>query len=93
MKTKTRRRLILTNDTGVPVTNVSFRYEDAEGNADIPFDLRPLNHNPIAILSPSGSQGFPILQAMGSPDSAMCVVTWTGPDGLERETRATVSIY
>jgi len=92
LRRKTRPYLVLTNGTGVPVTNVSFRYEDAQGNPEPHFSMRN-DHDPIGIMAPGTAQRFHILQSMGSPGSAMAVVSWTGPDGTERETRATVSTY
>jgi hypothetical protein len=43
-------------------------------------------------MPPRGEFRFPLLLAMGSPDSAMCVVTWRDRSGEERSTRATVRV-
>jgi len=89
-KERTRRYLVLTNDTGVPVTDVSFVYEEPEEEGAHPFDIRPQDHQPVRIMGPGTSQRFPVMQVWGSADSAVCVVSWTDPNGNTRQTRATV---
>ena len=63
---------------------------DAQGNVVDMFDLLWNRHNKVDILPPRGSVRYPILQAMGSPDSALCVVEWSDSANRRRETRATV---
>lgn len=87
---RTRRYLVLTNATGVPATNVSYLFEQAEEESAAPFDLRPQDHKPLQIMAPNSAQRFPLLRASGSPKASVCVVTWTDPEGRTRETRATV---
>lgn len=89
---RTRRNwaLVLESNINAPVRDVRFRYEDGQGNAVDQFDLRSNRHQSIDVLPPLGSVRFPIRQAFGSPDMAMCVVSWTDAAGNAHETRATV---
>lgn len=90
LKTKVKHRLILRNETGLPVSDVDFRFEDAKGE---PADVMVLDHNePLGRLAPGGEHPFILLIHAGSPNSAMCIVEWTDPDGLAHETSATVSL-
>lgn len=90
LKTKTRHGLVLRNDTGVPVTNVSFRLEDATGE---PAQVMVIgDEEPVARLAPGAVHRVPLALHMGSPRTAMCTVTWTDPDGATHETSATVSL-
>lgn len=82
--------LVLESNLDAPVRDVTFRYEDGQGNMIDMFDLRWNRHDKVDILPPRGSVRFPILQAMGSPDSALCVVEWTDSADKRREARATV---
>jgi hypothetical protein len=89
---RTRRNwaLVLESNVNSPVRDVDFRYEDGQGNLVNDFDLRWNRHQKVDILPPHGSLRFPIIQAWGSPDMALCVVNWTDPTGQAHETRATV---
>lgn len=91
-RVRTRRKwsLVLESNLDVPVKDVTFRYEDGDGNAVGDFDLRWDRHNTVDVLAPRGSVRFPIIQAWGSPDSALCVVEWTDSAGERHSTRATV---
>lgn len=90
LKTRTKHRLVLQNDTGVPVTNVSFRLEDGAGkDAEL---LVIGNEEPVALLAPGAEHPFPLVLHVGSPSSALCVVTWTDPNGDTHETSATVAL-
>lgn len=90
LKTKTRHSIVLRNDTGVPVTEVSYRLEDAQGNpAEV---VRISGEEPLARLAPGASHPFPLALHMGSPQTAMCIVTWTDPEGQVHETSATVAL-
>lgn len=93
LKTKRNWWLVLESNLGQPVTNVSYKYENGAGEPQEEFDLWGSREEPIGILPPRGSARFNLLQSMGSPGSAMCVVTWTDPRGVERETRATVRTH
>lgn len=90
LKTKTRHRIVLRNDTGVPVTDVTIRLEDAKGN---PAEVMRISEEPVARLAPGATHPIPIILHMGSPDTALCTVTWTDPDGQAHETSATVSLH
>lgn len=90
LKTKTEHRLILQNDTGLPVTNVSFAFEDAKGEEAQVFVIGA--EEPLALVAPGAAHRVPLALHMGSPSSAMCVVAWTDPDGEVHETRATVDL-
>lgn len=90
LKTKTEHRIVLRNDTGVPVTDVSIRLEDAKGN---PAEVMRISDEPVARLAPGATHPIPIILHMGSPATALCTVTWTDPDGQEHETSATVSLH
>jgi hypothetical protein len=83
-------RLVLESNINQPLTNVMPRYEDTNGNPLDDFDLLAGDHEPTAILSPRGTIAYPLLQAMQSPGSAICVVEWTDPQGDQHETRASV---
>jgi hypothetical protein len=89
---RTRRNwsLVLESNMDIPVRDVTFRYEDGQGNAVTDFDLRWNRHQKVDVLAPHGSVRFPMIQAWGSPDSALCVVEWSDSAGQQRETRATV---
>lgn len=93
LKTKRRWYLVLESNIDVPVKEVNFYYEDGRGNAVDDFsvvDTRGDDDYAIDVLPPRGSYKFGIFQAMSSPGSAMCVVTWKTMEGEERETRASV---
>lgn len=93
LKTKQRWSLVLESNLNQPVTNVSYRYENGDGQPEESFDLLAERAESVDILPPHGSVRFHLLQSMGSAGSAMCVVSWTDPRGVERETRATVRTH
>ncbi|MGO8964757.1 hypothetical protein [Mycobacterium sp.] len=86
-------RLVLESNINQPLRNVTPRYEDEEGNPSRDFDLLASRHQPTAILPPRGTITYPLVQAMQSPPSAICVVEWTDPQGNQHETRASVRTY
>ena len=92
LKNKRRLYLSLTNQTGQPVTNVSYRYEDGDDESGRPFDLRFDANNVISTMAPDAVQRYPILQVHGSTNKADCVVTWTDVDGTSHETKASVRV-
>ena len=92
LKNKRRLYLTLTNRTGQPVTNVSYRYEDGDDESGRPFDLRFNANNVISTMAPDAVQRYPILQVHGSTNKADCIVTWTDVDGANHETKASVRI-
>jgi len=92
LKNKRRLYLTLTNQTGQPVTNVSYRYEDGDDESGRPFDLRFNANNVISTMAPDAVQRYPILQVHGSTNKADCIVTWTDVDGTNRETKASVRV-
>lgn len=92
LKNKRRLYLTLTNRTGKPVTNVSYRYEDIDDESSGMFDLNFDPKNVISIMAPDAIQRYPIMQVLGSPTEANCIVTWTGVDEISHETKATVRI-
>lgn len=92
LKNKRRLYLSLTNQTGQPVTNVSYRYEDGDDESGTPFDLRFDANNVISTMAPDAVQRYPILQVHGSTNKADCIVTWTDVDGTNRETKASVRV-
>jgi len=83
-------RLVLESNIDQPVTDVEFRYEDGHGNPLRSFDLLGDRHERTEILPPRGKVSYPLYRAWQSPNSAVCVVTWTDHRGASRETRATV---
>ena len=85
-------RLVLENYTDSPAMDLSYRYENGQGELVDDFDLLWNRHNTVEILAPRGVIRFPIFQAFGSPDSVLCVIEWTDARGVRRETRATVRI-
>lgn len=92
LKNKRRLYLTLTNRTGQPVTNVSYRYEDGDNESGRLFDLRFDPNNIISTMAPDAVQRYPILQVHGSPNEADCIVAWTDVDGASHETKASVRI-
>lgn len=92
LKNKRRLYLSLTNRTGQPVTNVSYRYEDSNDESGRLFDLRFDPNNIISTMAPDAVQRYPILQVHGSPNEADCIVAWTDVDGASHETKASVRI-
>lgn len=92
LKNKRRLYLTLTNRTGQPVTNVSYRYEDIDDESSGLFDLNFDPKNVISIMAPDAIQRYPIMQVLGSPTEADCIVTWTGVDKKSYETKASVRI-
>ncbi|SFI91838.1 hypothetical protein [Amycolatopsis sacchari] len=93
LRTKRRWSLVLESNLNKPVTDVSYRYEDGDGNPQDNFDLLADEAEVVKVLPPRGSVSYELLQAMGSPGSAMCVVEWTDPQGKRRETRASVRTH
>lgn len=83
-------RVTLESNMEQPVTDVTFHYEDSQGNTLSNFDLRVNRHGTTQLLAPRGSVSFPIMQAWQSPKSAICVVDWTDRAGQRRSTRASV---
>lgn len=92
LKNKRRLYLTLTNRTGKPATNVSYRYEDIDDESSGMFDLKFDPKNVISIMAPDAIQRYPIMQVLGSPTEANCIVTWTGVDEISHETKASVRI-
>ena len=92
LKNKRRLYLTLTNRTGKPATNVSYRYEDIDDESSGMFDLNFDPKNVISIMAPDAIQRYPIMQVLGSPTEANCIVTWTGVDEISHETKASVRI-
>jgi hypothetical protein len=92
LKNKRRLYLTLTNRTGQPVTNVSYRYEDGDDESGTPFDLSFDANNVISTMAPDAVQRYPIFQVHGSTNKADCVVTWTDVDGTSHETKASVRV-
>jgi hypothetical protein len=86
-------RLVLESNIDQPLKNVMPRYEDENGTPSRDFDLLESRHEPTAILPPRGTIAYPLVQAMQSPPSAICVVEWTDPQGNHHETRASVRTY
>lgn len=92
LKNKRRLYLTLTNRTGQPVTNVSYRYEDSNDESGRLFDLRFDPNNIISTMAPDAVQRYPILQVHGSPNEADCIIAWTDMDGASHETKASVRV-
>ena len=90
---QTRRwHLVLENQTDSPVTDVDFHYENTDGTPVSDFDVLAGKHNRTEVLGPYESVKFPLIQAFGSPSSAICVVEWSDKEGVRHSTRATVRI-
>lgn len=90
LKTRRKKKLVLESDLTYPAANVRYRYENSEGQPEEMFSLRTEEGVLAEILPPRGSVSAPVLQVLGSPSSAICVVTWEDPRGGEHSTRATV---
>ncbi|WP_082181253.1 hypothetical protein [Actinomyces timonensis] len=93
IKDKRRVYLVLTNRTGQPVTDVSYRYTDnRESDSSGAFDFAFKSDNLISRMAPDAVLRYPILQALGSPNQADCIVTWTDTNGTRHDTQASVGI-
>lgn len=89
-RVRTRRRytLVLSNQTGGPVRNVTFEYIIAEGRH---FDMMAdRDREPITVMPPSAEIRFPVMFSMASARQAECRVRWENDAG-EHFTEATVS--
>ena len=92
LKNKRRLFLTLTNRTRQPVTNVSYRYEDSDDESSGLFDLNFDPKNVINTMAPDATQRYPIMQVLGSPNEADCIVAWTDVNEVSHETKASVRI-
>ena len=92
LKNKRRLYLSLTNRTEQPVTNVSYRYEDSDDESSGLFDLNFNPNNVINTMAPDAIQRYPIMQVLGSPNEADCIVAWTDVNEVSHETKASVRI-
>lgn len=82
--------VVIASNVNRPVNNVSWRFEDGDGNR-VDFDGGYSEQlGGIALLPPNGSQHFILEQDFGSASNALCIVNWTDTDGSQRETKATV---
>lgn len=92
-QTQTRRwQLVLENQTDSPVTDVTFHYEDTNGQQVLEFDVLAGKHHSIDLLAPHESVEFPLLQVFGSPQSAICAVEWSDKEGQRHSSRVTVQV-
>ena len=89
LKTKRNWYLVLRNATGRPVHNVSYRYENEDGEAEERFDFLSPRNDPIPIMAPDAVQRFPLGLSMSSVPQTTCAVSWEA-DGTTHETKATV---
>ncbi|WP_083820043.1 hypothetical protein [Actinomyces sp. oral taxon 448] len=92
LKNKRRLYLTLTNRTRQPVTDVSYRYEDSDDESSGLFDLNFNPNNVINTMAPDAIQRYPIMQVLGSPNEADCIVAWTDVNEVSHETKASVRI-
>lgn len=92
LKNKRRLYLTLTNRTRQPVTDVSYRYEDSDDESSGMFDLSFDPKNVINTMAPDAIQRYPIMQVLGSPNEAGCIVAWTDVNEVSHETKASVRI-
>lgn len=93
LRAKRRWYLVLESNLDAPVKDVTFDYEDAEGNPLMSFDITNRQReasSKIDVLPPHGKAQFKIFQAYSSPGAAMCVVKWHDQKGKAHETRASV---
>jgi hypothetical protein len=94
LKQKHRTYLVLKNRTGVPVSDVSYRYVAEDGSLDPDFDIMAGEApQDVGSIPPDDERRFQVVQAVSSSSSAECVVTWTAPDGTSHETRSTVGAW
>lgn len=89
-KVKRKWRVVVENTSREPVTDVSVRFEDGEGNETQEFDLGRTSGMFAQILAPGGTAARPLLQAWQSPGEALCIVSWKDSAGVEHETRASL---
>lgn len=88
IKTKRRWFLVLSNQTGGPVSNVRYEYLVDEGEM---FDYMSSGESePVQTMPPGVEQRWPIALTMGSLDRVQCRVTWEDAAG-EHITEATVT--
>lgn len=92
LKQKHKTYLVLKNRTGVPVSDVSYRYLKEDGSPDPTFDMVVRGEpQSVGSIPPDDERRFQVLQVLASTSTAECVVTWTAPDGTVHETQSTVS--
>lgn len=89
-KIKRKWHVVVENTSGQPVSDVSVRFEDGDGNETRDFDLGRTSGKFAEILAPGGTAERRLLQAMQSPPEALCVVSWKDSAGVEQETRASL---
>lgn len=94
-KVRSKRRWYLVLESNLPqaVNQVSFQYKDAQGETLPSFDLMAGRHEIIEVMPPLGFARFRIMQAMGSPSSALCVVNWFDSAGANHTTEASVRTH
>lgn len=88
LKTEATYRLVLENETGRPVENVTFRLDD-EGETGLQILDRA---EPVRRLPPKQSVEYVVLAYLGSGTQTECTVTWNFPGEEPRETTATVRL-
>lgn len=92
LKNKSRTFLVLSNKTGVPVTDVSYQYVNADGEPYQEFDARTEGAvTKVGTIPPGNERRLPLLRIWQAGDDADCVVTWTAPDGSTHVTRSTMA--
>lgn len=88
LKNRQRWHLVLENLTGMPARNVSY---ELVYNEDGEF-LLANDSKTIQVMAPGAVIRIPMIVTFGSPDEALCRVTWTATDGKEHKTEATVRL-
>ena len=81
--------LVLHNASKGPARDVDFRFEGLPDGAFFDFH-RPKGS--LGTIPPDREMKFPLFIAMGSPEAAECIVSWTDTSGATRLTTATVRI-
>jgi hypothetical protein len=89
-KVKRKWRVVLENTSSEPVTDVKVRFEDGKGTETQDFDLGRTSGVFAQVLAPGGTVERPLFQAWGSPEQALCIVSWKDSAGVERETRSSL---
>ena len=89
LRTSRKYRLILQSTLPYQAKDVTFRYEDNEGQ---PSNLSLRDPEEYFDVTPNGSVSFPILAAMGTDRKANCIISWNDPEGKSHSTKSFVSL-
>ncbi|MHA3019664.1 hypothetical protein ACXPWS_05265 [Mycobacterium sp. BMJ-28] len=87
-----RNLMVIENKTDSAVLDVDFHYESPDGALVADFDILSGKHNRTDQIGAHESVTFPLVQAFGSPSTAVCVVEYTDKQGERRLTRTNIRV-